>query len=1514
MSFAHFVARVSERHAHAKHLCLLAFLIVLCGVPQYAVAQCGADHQRACCVLDQGPTGCQSGTTLVNGCPAQDSQFSGDCECTVNIAGNWVFSGSYTDSSCEVISECGHPGERACCVGENGAPVGGCFSGIPIAGCSGDNCYCSSGAMSSSSCVTLTACGGEGQRACCNGAGETAVSGELVACQSGLVQVPGCDESTGNCACSDGLSTSNGTCVQPTQCGGKGQRACCVGNAEFASNGDTAVSACNSGLTLIDGCAGDCTCGGSQGTGLPPALLSTQTCTVMETIAEPDPGLVTPPAPGLPTGPECPAAPALCGYADLHVHMFAHLAHGGAALAGAPYDPNCTPSSCPGSNNVSVGGVNVALAEDYGINSPTVKGSQSTLLNIVDGTAGLPQCPVYLLNSALGNLCKSQYLFHGDHTPFDTAVYGGTNDGAASNLGTPAFNGWPQFTSTIHQQVYYKWLQRAWMGGLRLMVMSAVTNETLCKTLYRLQKYDGTYSTDCTNSMEEIDAQLNAAWAFQTWLDNQYGGPNKGWFRIVTSPQQAAAVIKQGQLAVVLGIEVENLFNCHLGADTGSPNENTVYPFEPNTNPPASMSTCTAAFVQQQVQHYYAMGVRHIFPIHNFDNAYGSPAAWQDSINIGNQVTEGQFWNTENCYSSNYGFYLDGGAEDTDINILNLSQGYSIPQAPSYTQSTSSSPYATCNSGGLTSLGMNLITDLMDQGMIIDIDHMSQHSLSATLQMAVSRSYPGIAATHVQFFDLYNQIYSPAAPAFPSNMGRHERMRTKSDLQTIKNLGGLIAVMLKDDVQDTSNGFCLPNTVCVGGGASVGGKYTIGYNGPSNNYGLNNNCRYSTTEWAQAYMFGADTMDGPVAMGSDFNGIAGHVGPRFGSAACGGSSNERSAQEKGSPKLQYPFTIEGFGTFGKQVSGQRAFDFNTDGLAHIGLLPDMVADLKNVGLTDTQLQPLFTSAQAYIDMWSKIQPPQASQFVVSAPATAVTGKSFSVTVTAEDSYGNTASTYAGTVQFSSSDGSALLPANSMLVNGVGTFTVTLNTPGTQTITATDTSNSSITGTSNSITVDQPPTINSANNTTFTVGAPGSFTVSATGFPSTMTYTESGTLPGLVTFNAGVLSGVPAANTGGVYHITMGASNGISPAASQPFTLTVDQAAAITSGNSATFTVGTVGSFTVTATGYPAPTFSQTGAPTGVSIDATTGVLSGNPAAGSGGIHVITITASNGVAPSAKQSFTLTVNEAPSITSGSGTTFTTGASGSFQVTATGYPAPTFTQTGAPSNVTINSTTGVLGGIPAAGTGNTYTVSIKATNLVSTATQSFTLIVDQPPAITSASGTTLIVGQPGSFQVTATGYPAPTFTQTGAPSNVTINSTTGVLGGIPAAGTGGPHSVTLTASNGVAPNAIQTFTLNVADFTITASPSTQTISSGHTATYAVTLSSLGGLTGNVALSCSGAPAHSTCTVSPSTVMLNGMVKTTVTLNASMSVNHGTFTLTFTGKLGTITHSVPVTLTVK
>jgi hypothetical protein len=98
----------------------------------------------------------------------------------------------------------------------------------------------------------------------------------------------------------------------------------------------------------------------------------------------------------------------------------------------------------------------------------------------------------------------------------------------------------------------------------------------------------------------------------------------------------------------------------------------------------------------------------------------------------------------------------------------------------------------------------------------------------------------------------------------------------------------------------------------------------------------------------------------------------------------------------------------------------------------------------------------------------------------------------------------------------------------------------------------------------------------------------------------------------------------------------------------------------------------------------------------------------------------------------------------------------------------------------------------------------------------ATQSFTLTVDQAPAITSADSATFTIGQANTFTVTTTGFPTPALSETGTlPIGVTFvdnGNGTATLAGTPAAGTVGAYAITITATNGVDPT--QSFTLNVA----------------------------------------------------------------------------------------------------
>ena len=141
----------------------------------------------------------------------------------------------------------------------------------------------------------------------------------------------------------------------------------------------------------------------------------------------------------------------------------------------------------------------------------------------------------------------------------------------------------------------------------------------------------------------------------------------------------------------------------------------------------------------------------------------------------------------------------------------------------------------------------------------------------------------------------------------------------------------------------------------------------------------------------------------------------------------------------------------------------------------------------------------------------------------------------------------------------------------------------------------------------------------------------------------MTFTRNGD-------GTATLAGTPAAGAGGVYPLTITAGNGISPAARQDFTLTVEQSPGITSAAEVTFTTGQAATFTLTSSGFPTAALSAQGAlPAGVTFTDNgdgTATLEGAPDAGTGGVYRLTITAANDVAPAATQEFTLTVLPLP----------------------------------------------------------------------------------------------------------------------------------------------------------------------------------------------------------------------------------------------------------------------------
>ncbi len=143
-----------------------------------------------------------------------------------------------------------------------------------------------------------------------------------------------------------------------------------------------------------------------------------------------------------------------------------------------------------------------------------------------------------------------------------------------------------------------------------------------------------------------------------------------------------------------------------------------------------------------------------------------------------------------------------------------------------------------------------------------------------------------------------------------------------------------------------------------------------------------------------------------------------------------------------------------------------------------------------------------------------------------------------------------------TPTFSNGTGS-ISPTVGAVTSGTG-YSVSPTITTTYTLTVTNSAGSKVTSTV-TITVNAPPQITSSNSTTFTVGVNGTFTVTTSGSPIPSLSITSGSLPSPVNFvdngnGTATISGTPAATS--VNPVTITANNGVSPNATQTFTLNV----------------------------------------------------------------------------------------------------------------------------------------------------------------------------------------------------------------------------------------------------------------------------------------------------------------------------------------------------------------------
>ncbi len=173
-----------------------------------------------------------------------------------------------------------------------------------------------------------------------------------------------------------------------------------------------------------------------------------------------------------------------------------------------------------------------------------------------------------------------------------------------------------------------------------------------------------------------------------------------------------------------------------------------------------------------------------------------------------------------------------------------------------------------------------------------------------------------------------------------------------------------------------------------------------------------------------------------------------------------------------------------------------------------------------------------------------------------------------------------------------------------------------------------------------------PHITSAASDTVTASSPFSYEITTTGEPTpAISVTSGSALPTGVTLtdhgNGTATLAAASSITPGQYTFTLQAANGVSPNATQLFTLTADQAPSFTSPAKVTFTAGKQHTFTVRTEGYPVAQISKSGElPKGLKFQPQsngTAVLSGVAAkSAKGQTFRIVLTASNGIGKAARQ--------------------------------------------------------------------------------------------------------------------------------------------------------------------------------------------------------------------------------------------------------------------------------------
>ncbi|MEO5944920.1 MAG: membrane dipeptidase [Ferruginibacter sp.] len=607
----------------------------------------------------------------------------------------------------------------------------------------------------------------------------------------------------------------------------------------------------------------------------------------------------------------------LFGAADTHTHLMSHLAMGNKLLHGAPD----VGSLLPAGTLYKDAGFDIGETKADCNAGPVRAASVEEALGSCNATHGGwgtdNNCGNYLRAGILNSFFDSHYNMrvpmernlHGDHP----------------HEGYPNLIYWPNYSSASHQQMYVDWIRRAYEGGLRVMVTLTVNSELL----------GGILSGDAPlDDKSRADLQLDEI--------KNFVRRHNDFMELALDAEDMRRIVRSGKLAIIMGMEVDNFGNFNY-----------------------SDVTTNKTTVKAEIVRLFNKGVRYIFPIHVVNNKLGGSAVYSMLFNFNNQyansrplawgapIPPGLMFKVDQSPDPrvNYNLRLAdvptfGSMNAAIFGAKAVFEGLSqIPFPPAFDVFKCPTPTLACldqfkilksllipdaswdiyqsttggmvNHQGLTPLGEFAITEMMRLGMIIDVDHMSEKSVAGTLALAGHNHYP-VMSGHTGMRDGFHENPNPEI---------NENQRSDEQLTLISNGGGMFGVGISEL---TAAGYL-------------------------------KNLRLALSKMGNR----------AVTMGSDINGFVTLSEPRFDprlrfDPAKYGSSISRNWNLK----VNYynghnPEGLKQY-TFG---SANRKWDYNTEGLVHIGLYPDFYQDLKNLGMTQSERQVFFSAADYFVNMW-----------------------------------------------------------------------------------------------------------------------------------------------------------------------------------------------------------------------------------------------------------------------------------------------------------------------------------------------------------------------------------------------------------------------------------------------------------------------------------------------------------------------------------------------------------------